>query len=507
MESSYEPGEDQPQREVSDGTDELPQRPPIFQRRNPDPEDGHGQPPHDGPTNGEAGDLIEQTLRGAAATLEAEPAAFETEDSSFPKQPRTLSEVGLSKAFLTDLALKIMHYSGTPSSAQLMRRLGLSQTMVQQILSALQEERLCEVLSQSDLYTGNYRYRLSERGSARVTEALERTRYAGPAPVPADQYAEVIRNQQAQRKAPSRECIKAVLDEFVLAPEVADAVARSLHSGKSSMLFGPSGNGKTCILERFARGLDGAVLVPYAIYAYGQVIRVFDPSIHEPVEEIDESNAVKDDGKLDTRWVLVRRPAVILGSELGPESLDLAYDPQARFYQAPPHIKAQGGSLLVDDLGRQRVEPRELMTRWLISMERGWDSLGLITGEKLTIPFDAQLLFGTNLPINQLADAALLRRILYKVAIPDPGAQEFAEILRRTCQQRNVQAPEDSIERIVERLYGQSGERPTAAYARDLVEMVIEGAAFDEREPVMDEQAFERAFKLSVSQRDPGETI
>ncbi|MEE8386821.1 MAG: ATP-binding protein, partial [Dehalococcoidia bacterium] len=310
----------------------------------------------------------------------------------------------------------------------------------------------------------------------------------------------------ALRQAPSRECIKAVLEEFVLAPEVADAVARSLHSGKSSMLFGPSGNGKTCILERFARGLDGAVLVPYAIYAYGQVIRVFDPSIHEPLEELDERNSVQDDARLDSRWVLVRRPAVILGSELGPESLDLAYDPQSRFYQAPPHVKAQGGALLVDDLGRQRVEPRELMTRWLISMERGWDSLSLITGEKLTVPFDVQLLFGTNLPIHQLADDALLRRILYKIEIPDPGPQEFAEILRRTCRERNVDASDGAIETIVERLYGQSGQTPTAAYAHVLIEMIIEGAAYDEREPVLDEQAFERASRLSMSQRDPGET-
>jgi hypothetical protein len=246
------------------------------------------------------------------------------------------------------------------------------------------------------------------------------------------------------------------------------------------------------------------VIVPYAIYAYGQVIRVFDPSIHEALEELDDSNTTKDETKLDRRWVLVRRPAVLLGSEVGPESLDLAYDPQARFYQAPAHVKAQGGVLIADDLGRQRTSPRDLMIRWLISIERGWDSLGLITGEKLTIPFDVQLLFATNQPVETLGDDALLRRILYKVEIPSPGRAEFAEILRQLCHQRNVHTPEGAIERVVERLYSQGGEPPRAVHAKDLLEVVIEGAAYDERDPVLDEETFERAYRLITSESVSG---
>lgn len=344
------------------------------------------------------------------------------------------------------------------------------------------------------------------RQSARLPgKALERTRYAGPVPVTAEQYAEVIRAQQERRQTPSRESIRAVLDGFVLAPEVADAVSRALYSGKTSMFYGPSGNGKTDILERFARNLDGVVLVPHALYIYGQVIRVFDPSIHESVEDVDERNTVKDDAKLDRRWVLVRRPAVVLGSEIGQESLELAYDPQSRFYQAPPHVKAQGGVLVVDDLGRQKTQARELMARWLISVERGWDSLSLITGEKLTVPFDVQLLFASNQPLEQLADEALLRRILYKLEIPSPGPQEFAEILSQLCQRRNVHVPDGAIDRVVERLYGQSAEKPRAAYARDLLEVIIEGAAYDGQEPVLDDESFERALKLFMGQRGSGE--
>lgn len=450
---------------------------------------------------------IEDTLKSVAATLEAEPPAEEVEDDPnaalYPRQPRTINEVGLSKAFLTDLTLKIMHYSGTPSSGQLMRRLGLGQNLVQQLLAALQEERLCEVLSQSDLYTGNYRYRLSERGTARAMEALERTRYAGAVPVTAEQYAEAVREQQAHRQTVSREQITEILGDLVLAPETADAAARALHSGKTMMMYGPSGNGKTWLMEHFSRALEGVTLVPYAIYAYGQVIRVFDPSIHEPVEELDDANITKDANR-DRRWVLIRRPAVFLGSQMGAESQDLAYDPQARFYQAPPHVKAQGGVLVVDDLGRQKSHPSDLMARWLIPVERGWDSLSLNTGEKLSVPFDVQLLFGTNQPIDQLVDDALLRRILYKVELPNPGPEQFAEILRRLCHQRSVHTPEGAVERVVERLYSQPDDTPRAAYARDLLEVIIEGAAFDGHEPVLDEESFERAYRLFMSQRGNG---
>ncbi len=506
MDSGHRPQEEDPGRDFLKETGE-PSRPPrIFRREDHDAGEAPPAFPDSGPPEGEGQGSIAQTLSNLAATLEAEPAAPDDSGSSFfPRQPRTLAEVGLSKAFLVDLTLKIVHYSGTPSTAQLMRRLGLGQTLVQQILTTLQEERMCEVLSQSDLYTGNYRYRLSERGTARVMEALERTRYAGPAPVTAEQYAEVIRSQQAHRQTPSRDRIGTILDALILAPEVADAVARALHSGKTTMFYGPSGNGKTVILEQFARNLDGAILVPYAIYAYGQVIRVFDPSIHEPVNESNESNTVKDDARLDRRWVLVRRPAVVLGSEIGLESLDLAHDPQSNFYQAPPHVKAQGGVVVVDDLGRQRIEPHDLMARWLIPVERGWDSLSLITGEKLTIPFDVQLLFGTNQPIDRLGDDALLRRILYKVKIPSPGAAEFADILRRLCSQRNVATAEGTVERVVEWLYGQPGASPRAAYARDLLQVVIEGATYEGREPVLDEESFQKAFKLFMSQRSPDE--
>lgn len=446
-------------------------------------------------------DSLSQFIAASTATLE-EPEA--PAGGMFPPQPKTLLEVGLSKAFLTDLMLKIVHYSGTPSMAQLIRRLGLGPAIVQQLASALAEERLLEVISQSDLYTGNYRYRLSEKGRARVAEALERSRYAGPAPVTAEQYSEVIRRVLAQKQDPGRARIKSIINTMVFSSETADSVARALYSGKAAIFYGPSGNGKTVLLEQFARDLPGFMLVPYAIYAYGQVIRVFDQSIHEMAEDLDGVNMTKDDSKVDRRWVLVKRPAVVLGAEVGREVLDLAYDPQSRFYQAPPHIKVQGGVLVVDDFGRQKVEAREQLTRWLIPLDRGWDTLTLITGEKLTVPFRVQLLFGTNLRIRELADDALLRRIPYKVLMPNPRPQEFMEILRQTARQRKILVQEGALDYVVEKMFSNPHLHPRASSARDILDMLQESAAYDGREPVLDRDAFDRVYRLFVAQENGG---
>jgi len=477
------------------------ERPPVFARP---PSSGRADEGVADREESEAAEAPPQFLKRTAAAVEEEPEDDPVADSPLPRQPRSLADLGLSKAFLTDLALKIMHYSGTPTTSQLLRRLGVGQTVMQQLLDMLREERYVEVLSQSDLYTGNYRYRLSERGDQRVSEALERTRYAGPIPVTAEQYGEALKRHLSQRQAPSRGRIKDILNELVYDPDVADSVARALYSGKPAMLYGPSGNGKTSILERFARNLDGVGLVPYAIYAYGQVIRVFDQSVHEPLEDLDAGSG-KDESKMDRRWVLVRRPAVVLGAEMGPESLDLAYDPQSRFYQAPPHIKAQGGILIIDDFGRQKIEARDLLTRWLIPLERGWDTLSLATGEKVTLPFSAQFLFATNLPMRSLADDSLLRRILYKVEIPSPRAEDFGEILRQMCRQKRVLVADGILPYVVEQLYGRPGFKPHASHARDLLDMIMEGAAFDGRDPVLDRESLDRILRMFIAQQSDGE--
>jgi predicted ATPase with chaperone activity len=449
-----------------------------------------------------------QALGGLAKGAErpAAPAAVEEPDSSMvalvPPQPRTLPDTRLSRAFLVELALKTIHYTGQPSANHITERMCLPPAIVLELLSVLSDDHLCEVVSSSNAMAGNYRYRLTSRGIDRVKDALERSRYAGPAPVTIEEYIEVMEQQRAVRQHLSRENIEAALSELVLAPEVTDNLARSLHSGRCTLLYGPSGNGKTMVLEAFARHLDGTVLVPYAIYAQGQIIRVFDSSTHVPAfaapaptlpqTGVDET---WQSSRPDERWAVVRRPTVMVAGELSAESLELAFDPVSRFYQAPPHLKAQGGLLVVDDFGRQRIRPEDLLNRWLTPLERGWETLIFQTGEKISVPFDVHLLFATNLKVELLLDQPFLRRILYKVEIPNPGPSEFHEILRRVCEERGVSASEESLEHVVRRLY-EGGQRPRASHARDILDIVIESAKYDKQEPTLTPDAFERAFRL-----------
>ncbi len=451
--------------------------------------------PVDAPAD-EPGDSMSQFISRTMATV-AEPSESDDE-GSFLRAPRTFADVGLSKAFLADLTLKIMHYSGAPSVSKLATRLRLSGEIVTQILETLVEERLVVILSQSDLYTGNYRYRLSEKGQTRVLEALERTRYAGPVPVTADQYTGVMQRLFEEKQEVSRHEITEAVKGLVLTSDVSDAVARALFSGKTALLYGPSGNGKSVILESFSRALEGDSYVPYAIYAYGQVIRVFDPSIHVPLDG-DSDVDLKEKSDLDQRWVKVRRPAIVLGAEMDRGAMDLGFDPQARFYQAPPHIKAQNGVLVVDDFGRQRVTTTDLLTRWLIPLERGWDSLSLTTGEKLNVPFRLQLLFGTNGRVREVADEALLRRILYKVRIPSPDQSNFGEILRRECRAKTVPVEDDAIGHAIEKLFNEHALKPRASHARDLVDILIESAAFDGTNPVLSRESFDKAMSLFLA--------
>jgi len=482
--------------EVAQETESEPSEVPAFFSRDAAPPRSDVAPPTESMSQ-----FITKTM--AAVTDLEEPLR---DDQLLPPAPRTFSEVGLSKAFLTDLTLKILHYSGTPSMSQLTRRLGLAADIVQQLLTALTEERLVEILSQSDLFTGNYRYRLSERGQTRVNEALERSRYAGPAPVTAEQYNSVMKRLlEHGQDTSSRARIKSILHDLVLDGDVSDSLARALFSNKSMILYGPSGNGKTVLLERYAEDMGGFSFVPYAIYAYGQVVRVYDQSIHEPIEKIDDT-VMRDDSRRDQRWVVVKRPAIVLGAEMDKEALDLGYDPSARFYQAPPHIKAQNGALIIDDFGRQQIPTRDLLTRWLIPSERGWDSLTLVTGEKLHVPFKVQLLFSTNMRVRDLADDALLRRILYKVNMPNPSASNFQEILRQACRARKVHVAEGALDYVVERMYNHPTLQPRSSYAGDLLEILIESASFDAREPVLDRESFDHAFQMFVMQEDDEQT-
>lgn len=438
----------------------------------------------------------------------AAPPAPATVKLDLPAPPGTLDASGLSMSFLLELVLKIIHYAETPTADYIARVLGLPAALTGQILDSLKASHLCEIVSSSSYdLTTSYRFRLTEKGDQRAEQALERCRYAGTAPVPLAQYEKVIAAQSLNRWRVPLEAIRGASESLVLDPIAADYLQRALHSGRSTMIYGPSGNGKTHLLTEFINHLEGEVLVPYSLYAYGQIIRIYDSILHHRVDGLASGEkmlsagaaatkgAVAIDDSGDRRWVRIRRPGIIVGGEFSAESLELGYDPIAKFYQAPKHFKAQGGVLVVDDFGRQKVSPAELLNRWIMALERGRDNLLLRTGESIDVPFSIALLFSTNLNPMDLADAAYLRRIPYKTYMPPVEKPQFIEILRRVIVEEKVEGSDDALRDAVDFLYEATGNLVSGSLARDLILIVIDNADHEGHAPELTVPAIDLAYQ------------
>jgi DNA-binding MarR family transcriptional regulator len=424
-----------------------------------------------------------------------------------PAAPQTLEEIGLSPNFLQELALKVVHYSEQPMATHLARTMGLPTVHVSEILNTLRRDNLVEVVSSADYSSErDFRYRLTDKGEARAERALDRCRYAGPAPVTLTQYERIFSSTVSPDWRPSKASVRNAIESLVLDEAVIDRLTKALRSGRATMVFGSTGNGKSHILSSFIDAMEGEVLVPYSIYAHGQIIRVFDPKIHDRIPERDEEaeRQPAEPGLArrqssfehhDRRWVRIKRPGVIVGGEIGPESLELGYDPVTRFYQAPAHFKAQGGVFVVDDFGRQKVTPAEIMNRWIMSLERGRDQLLLRTGEALDVPFHVTILFSTNLNPGDLTDSAYLRRIPYKVYIPSVRRDQFTEILRRACHQYSVHYDAENIEGAVSFIERVLNGRLYGSLSRDLIGILAENFRQEGAEPVLSAEAIRLAYQ------------
>lgn len=421
----------------------------------------------------------------------------------WPTPPQTLEELNLSVSMLQDLVIKIIHFNGPSAIEHLSARIGLAFPIIERLLDDLKAEHLLEITSTSRFNELSFRYRLTARGEQRAADALERSRYASAAPVTLEEYEAVARKQSLRSMPTSPGKILEALSQLVLTSETVDGLARALHSGRSTLIFGSSGNGKTAILEHYARYSNDTVIIPHSLYVHGQLIRIYDPAVHQRVEvdpePVDDYGLFKPQsrvGKFDQRWLMVRRPVVVVGGELTQESLELSWDPVAKFYQAPPHLKAQDGMFVIDDFGRQRVRPEELLNRWILPMERGFDLLTLHTGESFTVPFEIALMFSTNLRPGDLVDEAFLRRIPYKVLIPSPARPEFREISKRVLASRRLPYTDAQLDQFVDVIYSSSNREPKGAYPRDLIQIILDSARFDGSEPELSLELVERAMRV-----------
>ncbi len=409
-----------------------------------------------------------------------------------PPLPRTVQETGLSMGFLTDLALKIMYFEGNLSGLDLAERMSLPYPgVVEQVVEFLKREKLCEVKGAGTGGTfsqASYQYAIAEKGRAMAREALERSNYAGAAPVPLDTYNKAIRAQPLSQVAVHPRTVRQSLSHLVINETTFGQLGPAVNSGKSIFLFGPPGNGKTAIAESIGRMLfNTAVYIPYAVEIAGQVIKVFDYVNHIPVTQLDGGKAV------DPRWVLIRRPLIVTGGELTLETLDLVYDETNKFYEAPFQMKANGGMLLIDDFGRQQVRPRDLLNRWIVPLEKRVDFLTLHTGRKIEVPFDVLIVFSTNLAPRDLVDEAFLRRIRHKIEIKNPTFEEFREIFQRVCTDKGIPFSEEGLRYLLQEYYIKPRRPLRSCHPRDLADQVLDIARYMNVQPALTRDLIDRA--------------
>ena len=415
-----------------------------------------------------------------------------------PPTPRSMAETGIGEEFLVDLTMKHLYYGGVLAGYELANRAKLPfQAVIQPVLKFLKDEKLCEIKKGAGISEGVYTYALTDEGRRRAREMQEQSSYAGPAPVTIEDYLAMCTRQTVRNLVVRRSEIDAAFTHLVIPQTTMDQLGPAVNSGKSIFLFGDPGNGKTSIAESLSELMHGGIYVPYAITVGNQVVKVFDPVHHVPIDvpkpgaPTGEMDITQGGMSYDQRWVFCRRPVVEVGGELTLNMLDLRFDEVSKFYEAPLQVKANGGLFIIDDFGRQQVSPRDLLNRWILPLEKRIDFLTLHTGQKFSVPFDQLLIFATNIDPVNLVDEAFLRRIRYKIHVDDPTESMFAEIFSMVCEAKGVQFNPEAVEYLM-REYYQRHRRPLrSCHPRDLVEHVIDLARFNESTPTLTQQALD----------------
>jgi predicted ATPase with chaperone activity len=420
-------------------------------------------------------------------------------DSFIPSVPRTIEDTELSVGFLADLALKTLYFAGYISGYEVAEAIKLPfKSITDRVLEFLKRDRFIEVKGSSGgaYAEAAYEYVITGKGIERAREIMDRNQYAGPAPVTLESYKTAIRKQALQDVAVGPSQVRNALSHLVLGDRILGQIGPAINSSRSIFLFGHPGNGKTTIAEAIGfMILQDEMYIPYAVEVDGQVIKVFDPISHKPApsEGGDQYGSRGDGQRLDRRWVRIRRPVVVTGGELTLESLDLNWEDAKKFYEAPLQMKANGGMFLIDDFGRQKIRPRDLLNRWIVPLEKRFDYLTLQTGNVIQIPFDMLIIFATNLEPRDLVDEAFLRRIRHKIDVRDPTYDEYREIFRRVAQSKDIPFDEGVMNYLVQEYYDKSTRQFRACHPRDILDHLTDIARFQGIPPQLTKELIDQA--------------
>ena len=419
-----------------------------------------------------------------------------------PSPISSVEDTGLNVLWLQDLTLKVLYSQGFLSGFKIAEAVALPFAGVTDgILEALKREKLIEVMSsQGGLGEGAYTYGITGAGITRAREALDRSQYAGPAPVPFEVYNEAMRRQKTGRMTVTARTMRQVLSQLVMSENTFQRLGPALNSGTSIFMYGPPGNGKTSVARAFGNLiLTQSIYIPFALYLDGQVIKVYDQVSHTLAPEADGTTSASGTGNLrastrrDPRWVKIRRPFIVVGGELTLEGLDLVYDDTHKFYEAPFQVKANGGIFLIDDFGRQQVRPRDLLNRWIVPLENRVDYLTLHNGRKVEVPFDVLIVFSTNLPPKDLVDEAFLRRLRHKIEIGDPSYEHYREIFKRVAQAKKVEYSDQGLAYLLQEWYIKRNRKLRASHPRDLCDQILDISSYLSVPPTMSRDMLDRA--------------
>jgi predicted ATPase with chaperone activity len=397
---------------------------------------------------------------------------------------KTIEETGVRRNLLEDLALKTIYQVGEMSLYELARNMGLGVGIAEELFQRLRKDQLCQV---TGINGGLHRFTTTSAGKTRALELMAHNQYVGPAPVSLEDYIGRTHAQSVRGIQITPAALSHAFEELVLDIRVLNQLGTAISSGRALFLYGPSGTGKTTIAETLMRLFENdPIWLPYAVEVDSQIITVYDAVVHK---RLDQAPATEQDG----RWVLCHRPRLMVGGELTIEMLDLQYNPSTKFYNGPVQMKANNGLLVVDDFGRQRVSPEELLNRWVVPLDRRIDFLSLAGGKKIQIPFDLLVVFATNLDPAKMMDEAFLRRIQTKIKVDFVTPEQFLEIFRRVCAQFKLKYDASVADDLIRLISDDYREHLRACYPRDIVQQILWKSQYLQKKPQVDRVAITQA--------------
>ncbi len=425
--------------------------------------------------------------------------AAEQEDFEFvPPIPESLDDLGIPHSMVEQIILKMLYFRNEATGRVLAGSLGLNFSVIGPLLENMKRQHLISVRSSLGMGDISSSFTLSEAGRVLAIQYIEANSYSGRVPVPMEQYTVGVKMQRHKSDWLTPEMLNSALKHMVLSEDTLSQVGPAVNAGKSFLIYGQPGNGKTYLAEGLFNIESEPVYIPFALEFQGQIIQMYDPIYHQRLDEDEtELSAFHQEKSFDGRWFKARRPFIMSGGELSLEMLDLSFNPASKVYDAPFQLKANNGIYLIDDFGRQKVTPAEVLNRWIVPMERRIDFLTFLTGGKAQVPFECFLVFSTNLRPQQLGDEAFLRRIQYKMFVRSPGSQEFISIFKRYCLSQQITIEDSVLEDYLDHRYFRTKRIFRRCQARDVISHAIDLIRFERREFKLTEEILQRAFDMT----------